>query len=613
MKKLLTLLIAVTSLLLMSSKEKQPITIFMIGDSTMANKPVEGGNVERGWGQMLQGFFNYDEVRIDNHAVNGRSSKSFITEGRWDTVMAKIKEGDYVFIQFGHNDEKIKSQDRYTKPGSTFDDNLRKFVNEARSKGANPVLLNCIARRSFFENKNAAEEDDLFGKGITLGKEGNKLVETHIIKREDGTVDNYLEAPKNVAKELNVPFIDMNAISKQVVEGEGVEASKKLFCWIPANTTAAAPKGREDNTHMSIKGARKMCRAVMPAILEAVPALKPFAVDYDLVVAKDGSGDYMTVQEAINAVPDYNGQELRIGIAPGSYYEKLIVAESKTHVTLINTSCKEEAVITYDDFASKKAELTGRNKGTSGSSSVYIYGKWFEADGITFANTASCESFATGGRGVGQAVACLVAADCVIFRKCRFLGHQDTLYTFGRKGDKGGQVGEQYRQYYEDCYIEGTVDYIFGWAVAYFNRCEIHSLSDGYLTAASTPQGQRYGYVFNECKLTAEPGVKSYLGRPWRLYAQTVFLNCKMDDCIKPEGWCAWKKDDGRDGSTTAFYAEYKCSGKGANRDERVSWGRQLNSKEYSTYQMKFVFGGSEEWIPEVTETGWSLSKIFRK
>lgn len=619
----LSILLTLVLLICTSADTRRPITIFMIGDSTMANKPLAGGNQERGWGQMLSGFFT-DDIRIDNHALNGRSSLSFIREGEWQKVVDAIQPGDYVFIQFGHNDEKIKSENRGTRPGTpepkpcpdqwgspaSFDDNLRLFVRETRQKGGIPVLFNAIARRSFFENKNAAEEDDLFGRGITLKDEGDHLVETHIITRGDGTVDDYLEAPRRVARELKVPFVEMNAISKQVIESLGVEGSKSLFCWLPKDTYAACPKGREDNTHLRVSGARRMCAATIDAIGEAVPALKPYIRKYDLVVAQDGSGDFMTVQEAINAVPDYNGQELRILVAPGTYREKLVVPESKSHVTLIART-EGEVIITYDDYASLPSPVTGRNLGTSGSASVYIYAPYFEAVGITFQNTASCKTWAENHQGVGQAVACLVAGDCVIFRRCRFLGHQDTLYAFGRKSDPKTKEAQeaaqtqripenmQSRQYYEDCYIEGTVDYIFGWAVAFFNRCELHSLGDGYVTAAATPQGQTYGYVFNECHVTAEPGVKVYLGRPWRNYAKTVFLSCTLDDCVQPAGWKAWpNKDTGLDGSTTAYYAEFANEGPGANIEKRVSWSRQLSRHESMPFSLRNVLAGYDGWNP---------------
>ena len=626
MKKLLSLIGA--SILALSA---QAVTVFTIGDSTMANKPTGKDNQERGWGQMLSGFFT-DDVIVDNHALNGRSSLSFYLEGKWKNVYDKIQPGDYVFIQFGHNDEKIKSAKRGTRPGTpkpapcpdqwentdsemidSFDDMLRLFVNQTREKGGIPVLFNAIARRNFFENKNAAEEDDLFGKGTTQKEEGDSLIETHIITRKDGVVDDYLEAPRRIARELNTPFVEMNQISKDLIQGMGIENSKKLFCWIPANTNLSAPKGRQDNTHLRIWGARQMCRATIDAIGEAVPELKPYIRKYDLVVAKDGSGDFFTVQEAINAVPDFNSQEVTILIQPGVYKEKLIIPTTKTNIHMI-AKTDGQSIITYDDYASKKAELTDRNKGTSGSASVYIFANNFEAEGIVFENSASNKTWEANKQGVGQAVAVLVAGDKVIFRRCKFLGHQDTLYAYGRKSDpktdkaleasKTTMPQDQIaRQYYEDCYIAGTVDYIFGWATAYFNRCEMHCLGNGYVTAAATPQGVEYGYIFNECKITVEPNVESYLGRPWRNYAQTIFLNCQMEG-VRAEGWKAWmNKTTGLDGTTTARYAEYNSrdlNGKKLNTSKRVSWGKQLSKKEAAQYSAEKVLSGVDGWNPIV-------------
>lgn len=606
------------------------ITVFMIGDSTMANKPTGKDNQERGWGQMLSGFFS-DDVIIDNHALNGRSSLSFYLEGHWKTVYDKIQPGDYVFIQFGHNDEKIKSEKRGTRPGTpepapcpdqwhntndsiitSFDGMIRLFVQQTREKGGIPVLFNAIARRNFFENKNAAEEDDLFGKGTTQKQESDSLIETHIITRGDGTIDDYLEAPRRIAKEMNTPFVEMNDISKKLIQGMGLEESKQLFCWIPEDTNLSAPKGRQDNTHLRIWGARQMCFAVIDAIGEAVPELKPHIRKYDLVVAKDGSGDFFTVQEAINAVPDFNSKEIRILVQPGIYKEKLIVPTTKTHVTLIAKS-DGKSVITYDDYASRKAKLTGRNLGTSGSASVYIFANFFEAIGIVFENSASNDSWAKEGKGVGQAVAALVAGDKVIFRRCKFLGHQDTLYAYGRKSDPKTKEAQEEaataiiprdqmsRQYYEDCYIQGTVDYIFGWATAYFNHCELHCIGNGYVTAAATPKGQEYGYIFYECKITTEPGITTSLGRPWRHWAQTIYLNCQMEN-VNPKGWTPWiNKETGKDGSETARYAEFNSrdmKGKKLDVSQRVSWGKQLSKQEAQAYTIEKVLGGLDGWNP---------------
>ena len=299
------------------------------------------------------------------------------------------------------------------------------------------------------------------------------------------------------------------------------------------------------------------------------------AADYNFVVAQDGSGDFTTVQAAINAVPDYRkAGPTRIYIKKGIYKEKIVIAESKQNVQLIG---EDGVVLTYDDYA-QKPNVFGEGKGTSGSGSVYIFGPDFFAENITFENTSGP---------VGQAVACHVAGDRAVFRRCRFLGFQDTLYTFG----------ENTREYYEDCYIEGTVDFIFGKATAVFNRCELRSKrTGGFLTAPATPQGSNYGYVFYDCKLTADEGVEAgsvWLSRPWRPYGKTVFIRCEMGQHIRPEGWNNWGKTDNE---RTAYYAEYQCYGKGADTSRRVAWSHQL--KDANAYVMTNILKGADGWNP---------------
>ena len=299
------------------------------------------------------------------------------------------------------------------------------------------------------------------------------------------------------------------------------------------------------------------------------------AADYNFVVAQDGSGDFTTVQAAINAVPDYRkAGPTRIYIKKGIYKEKIVIAESKQGVQLIG---EDGAVLTYDDYA-QKPNIFGEGKGTSGSGSVYIFGPDFFAENITFENTSGP---------VGQAVACHVAGDRAVFRRCRFLGFQDTLYTFG----------ENTREYYEDCYIEGTVDFIFGKATAVFNRCELRSKrTGGFLTAPATSQGSNYGYVFYDCKLTADEGVEAgsvWLSRPWRPYGKTVFIRCEMGQHIRPEGWNNWGKTDNE---RTAYYAEYQCYGKGADTSRRVAWSHQL--KDANAYVMTNILKGADGWNP---------------
>ena len=556
-KGLVCILVALLALTAFTESEKR-ITVFMIGDSTMANKSIMGGKPERGWGHVLGGFFTEDII-VDNHAVNGRSSKSFIDEGRWDKVLSRIKPGDYVVIQFGHNDEKPKA-DRHTDPGTTFDANLERFVNESRERGAIPILMNAIVRRNFLA------PCDQPGHIVASDNqvEGDTLYDTH---------GAYLDSPRNVAKKLNVPFVDANKITHELVQGLGREESKKLYMWVEPNTVPAVPKGSVDNTHLNIYGARVVAGLLVDAMAEVVPALAPYVRHYDFVVAKDGSGDFFTVQEAINAVPDFRKEgRTTIYIRKGVYKEKLIIPASKINVSLIGA---EDAVISGDDYASKPNRF-GENMSTSGSASCYIYAPDLICENLTFENTA--------GR-VGQAVACFVAGDRVIFRNCRFLGNQDTLYNFGK----------HCRQYFEDCYIEGTVDFIFGSSTAVFNRCIVHSLSKGYLTAPSTPQDEAYGYVFIDCRLTAADGVeKVYLARPWRPYAKSVFIHCEMGGHILPVGWHNWNK---KDAEKTIFFAEYENTGAGAaTKKERANFGHQL--KNLKGYSIEEILAGEDGWNP---------------
>lgn len=561
MKKIHLLCMMLAVLFLSAFRSDRVITVYMIGDSTMANKSLDAGNQERGWGHVLGGYFTED-VRVENHAVNGRSSKSFINEGRWDAVVNKIRPGDYVFIQFGHNDEKADPK-RHTDPGTTFDENLRKFVRETRAKGGIPVLFNSIVRRNFGANPQAVAADDVRSEQSDDIVEGDTLVDTH---------GKYLDSPRNVAREMGVTFIDLNKATKDLVESMGVEGSKELFMWIPKGVSPACPKGRQDNTHLNVYGARKVAKLAVQAIEKQIPELGKYVRYYDFVVAKDGSGDFFTVQEAINAVPDFRkNKRTTILVRKGEYKERVIIPECKINVSLIG---EEGAVITDDNYASKK-NIFGDEMSTSGSSTVYIYAPDFYAEHITFANTA--------GR-VGQAVACFIDGDRAYFKNCRFLGNQDTLYTYGKES----------RQYYEGCYIEGTVDFIFGWSTAVFKDCEIHSLGDGYVTAPSTDQGKAYGYVFWNCRLTAaDEAGKVYLSRPWRPYAQAVYIQCEMGKHIVPEGWNNWGKASNEQ---TVYYAEYQSTGEGANPSARVKYSHQL--ADISKYQPEQVLAGNDGWNP---------------
>ena len=294
---------------------------------------------------------------------------------------------------------------------------------------------------------------------------------------------------------------------------------------------------------------------------------------YDFIVAADGSGDFTTVQAAINAVPDYRKNPTTIFIRNGVYKEKLIVPGSKTNVRITGEDW-EKTILTYDDFASKKNRF-GEEIGTTGSTSVFVFCDGFQAENLTFENSSGP---------VGQAVAVRVDGDQVVFQHCRFLGFQDTLYPHGEKS----------RQYYKDCYIEGTTDFIFGWSTALFEDCTIFCKKGGhYVTAASTPGENPYGFVFVNCTVTGDaPDDSFYLGRPWRPFAKTVFINCFLDTHIRAEGWHNWNKPDAE---KTTWYAEYGCTGPGADVAARVKWSHQLTPEQAKEYTREAVLG---HWVP---------------
>lgn len=314
--------LAVAGILVLSAfKSEQKLRIFMIGDSTMANKDVSGGKLERGWGMMLKNFFT-DNVIVNNHALNGRSSKSFIAEGHWQKVVEQIRPGDYVFIQFGHNDEKADTL-RHTDPGTSFDDNLRRFVNETRRKGGIPVLFNSVVRRTFADSKTAVEDDDRRDNSSNYLAEGDTLVDTH---------GAYLLSPRNVAVELDVPFVDANKITHDLEEGLGPDGSKKLHMWYRPGEVEYLPDGRQDNTHYNVYGAYIVAGLLAEAVADEVPVLKDYFRHYDMSVANDGSGLYFDLQSAIDAAEP--GRSVTILVSDGEWAKPSIPKNKKIKFVL---------------------------------------------------------------------------------------------------------------------------------------------------------------------------------------------------------------------------------------------------------------------------------------
>ena len=295
---------------------------------------------------------------------------------------------------------------------------------------------------------------------------------------------------------------------------------------------------------------------------------------HDIFVAQDGTGDYATITEALEGIRAYMEYTVTVHIAPGVYKEKVVIPSWLKNVTFEGTGEGPEAtVITYDHHANID------NMGTFRTYTVKV-----DASDVLFRNL----TIENNAPQLGQAVAIHTEGDRLKFEKCRFLGNQDTVFTGGKNA----------RLYFGDCYIEGTTDFIFGPATAYFSKCTIHSKRDSYVTAASTPEDVAVGYVFDSCKLTAEPGItKVYLGRPWRPYAHTVFLNCEMGSHILPAGWHNWNNPANE---TTARYGEYGSTGAGASNDSRVSWSMKLSAEEAAALtDLRKVFTKTTEWNPQ--------------
>ena len=509
-----------------ASPQPRPVRIVLVGDSTVAN--------ENGWGFGLQQFLGPGAECI-NAAVNGRSSKSFIDEGRWRDALAL--KGDYYLIQFGHNDEPGKGPERETDPQTTYAANMTRYVDAARAIGAKPILITSLTRRRF----------DVGGKIVR-------------------NLDPYVDAVKQVALTKHVPLLDLHARSIELAEQLGDET------WATLSPRDAG--GAVDRTHLNTKGSLRVARLVVAELRVRVPELATLFADEpaaNALVAADGGADYMTVQDAINAVPQNTSAARRwvIFVRAGTYRELVYVQREKRFVSLVGED-PLRTVITYNLDATKIG-LDGKPIGTFRTPTVVIDADDFAAENLTFENDAGP---------VGQALALRVDGDRASFRNCRFLGWQDTIFL-----DRG-------RQYFEDSFIAGHVDFIFGGATAFFERCHVHVWRNGYITAASTPPEQPYGFVFANGRITGQsPDVRTYLGRPWRDFARVVFINTEMSDAVRPEGWHNWDRPERE---KTAKYSEVGSTGPGARA--RVAWATPLSAAGARAMSAQAVLAGADGW-----------------
>jgi pectinesterase len=320
-------------------------------------------------------------------------------------------------------------------------------------------------------------------------------------------------------------------------------------------------------------------------ILPQIPfaqTVNPQQYKYVFTVAKDGSGDFKYIQDAIDAMRVYPLASITLYIKNGTYNEKIDLSETNTDVTFIGESV-DKTIINFDDYS-------GRGKLTPFTSyTAKISGNRFHAENITFMNSAGP---------VGQAVALYVNADKAVFKNCRFIGNQDTIFA----------SGESSRQYFDSCYIEGTTDFIFGPSTALFEDCIIHAKTNSFITAANTPEDKKFGFVFLNCKIITDSLVTTlYLGRPWRAYAKTVFIKCNLPKQIVPVGWSNW---DNPENEKTVFYAEYKNSGAGSAISQRTNWSRQLTDEEAKKYIADNIFSNGNalasdglDWFKNISST----------
>ena len=315
-------------------------------------------------------------------------------------------------------------------------------------------------------------------------------------------------------------------------------------------------------------------------ILIAIGTYSPFFAAVSdtpdtLIVARDGTGQYRTINEAIDVCRAFMEYHKVIFVKKGIYKEKVEIPSWLANIEILGEDV-DKTVITYDDHANIKIPGTDKAMGTFRTFTVKVEGSDITFKNITIENNAAK---------LGQAVALHTEGDRLIFIDCKFIGNQDTVYT----GTAGTRI------LFKDCYIEGTTDFIFGPSTAWFENCTILSKANSYVTAASTPKDVKYGYVFDHCKLTAAEGVtKVYLGRPWRPYAYTLFMNCEIGRHIRPEGWFNWSNPANE---KTARYLEYNNSDEGANTGNRVNWSKVLSKKEAQGVTKENVFLLNNDWL----------------
>ncbi len=547
-------LLAVIGITATGRAEAAKVKIVLVGDSTVTDNA--------GWGLGFKQFLTADAECI-NTSRGGRSSQSFMTEGRWTNALAL--KGDYYLIQFGHNNEPGKPGRSTDLP--TFVANMKQYVDDARASGAKPILVTPLTRRQWDK--------------ANPGKIKSSLAP-------------YAEEVRKIASEQKVPLVDLQARSIELCESLGPE---KCLEFSPPKVVDGTNTGGFDGTHLNAKGYVLFARLVVDELRKSAPDLatvlrnepvnaNPAASEakFNAVVAFDGSGSHTSVQEAVNAAPENATNWFTILVKPGVYEGQVIIPKTKRFIHIVGEDWAT-TVLTWPYNVNDRKP----NQPYQFDPGFVVVGNDFRAENLTFENSSGDH---------GQALAVRVDNDRAVFENCRLLGWQDTLMV-----NNG-------RHYFTNCFIAGRVDFIYGSATAVFDRCEIQSKNGGYITAASTPKEKAFGLVFLNCKLTGDPkpwkppvgqtqfeksDVKAYFGRPWRSSASVAFLNCEVGAHIRAEGWHNWGKIENEQ---TARYAEYNSTGPGANAAARVKWAKQLSADEAKDYTVASILKGNDAWNP---------------
>ena len=535
------------------STPEHKIKIVLVGDSTVQDSS--------GWGLGFREFIDTNKVELINTARGGRSSLSFIKEGRWTNALAL--HGDYYLIQFGHNNQPGHPGRETDMP--TFVSNMTQYVTDTLAIGAKPILVTPLTRRQWDKNNPT---------------------------KINSTLEPYAADAREIAAKEKVPLVDLHARSIELDEKLG---PKKCEAFSPVKKVNGT--NIYDGTHLKPNGSVIFARLVVAELRKNVRELAPYLRDeprnanpkpadskYDAVVSADGSGTQTNLQTAINSAPDNGTNIFSILVKAGTYQGQFLVPKTKSHIHLVG---EEMANTILTGSLNQQDPQQFSDRPFYNNASTVVLGDDFHADNITFQNTSGDH---------GQALALRVDGDREIFNNCRLLGWQDTLLV---------QNG---RYYFTNCYVEGRVDFIYGSAAAVFDRCEIHSKNGGHVTAANTPKDNPFGFVFMNCKLTGDPTpwiaptnaatskkVLGDLGRPWRPYASVTYLNCEIGSHISPAGWNNWRNPTNE---LTARFAEYNSTGPGANPDKRVKWAKQLTKDEAEKITVETVLGGNDNWNP---------------